>query len=208
MNRQNNIDLLVVNLTVPSSAQIIIVSNTWIICECQTVRLWKEMVIHNWRCYSGICLEELTKAFENLVRIVDVVARTGNKYFPNMCHKCYHFNKPPLKQPHSRKNECLLPAKCSLCDWHVFLALKKCHVLFYYTTGYASLSVCWSGTLIQGAVLDKRTAIGLILGTGSNACYMERANRVQHWEGQRHGEKQVMLILMIPIYTDLHLFHT
>ncbi|XP_021920962.1 hexokinase-1-like [Zootermopsis nevadensis] len=50
-----------------------------------------------------------------------------------------------------------------------------------------------TGTLIQGAVLDRRTVIGLILGTGSNACYMERADRVQHWEGQRHGEKQVII---------------
>ncbi|PSN39304.1 Hexokinase type 2 [Blattella germanica] len=50
-----------------------------------------------------------------------------------------------------------------------------------------------TGTLVQGAVLDKRTAIGLILGTGSNACYMERAERVQHWEGQRHGEKEVII---------------
>lgn len=123
-------------------------------------------------------------------------------------HKRYCFSKPPLKQPHSHTNGCCLPIKCSLCDWHVCLALNQCHVLLYSTTGYASLSVCWSGTLIQGAVLDKRTAIGLILGTGSNACYMERANRVQHWEGQRHGEKQVTLILMIPTYIDLHLFHT
>ncbi|XP_069680567.1 hexokinase-1-like isoform X2 [Periplaneta americana] len=50
-----------------------------------------------------------------------------------------------------------------------------------------------TGTLVQGAVLDKKTAIALILGTGSNACYMERADRVQHWEGQRHGEKQVII---------------
>ncbi|XP_047112829.1 hexokinase-1-like [Schistocerca piceifrons] len=50
-----------------------------------------------------------------------------------------------------------------------------------------------TGTLVQGAVLDNRTAIGLILGTGSNACYLERADRVQHWEGQRHGEKQVII---------------
>lgn len=50
-----------------------------------------------------------------------------------------------------------------------------------------------TGTLIQGAVLDKKTAVALILGTGSNACYMERADRVQHWEGQRHGEKQVII---------------
>jgi hypothetical protein len=48
------------------------------------VGLWKGIVIHNWRCFSGICLEGLTKAFEKLVRIVDVVAKTGNKYFPNL----------------------------------------------------------------------------------------------------------------------------
>nr|CAD7406791.1 unnamed protein product [Timema poppensis] len=50
-----------------------------------------------------------------------------------------------------------------------------------------------TGTLVQGAVLDPRTTIGLILGTGSNACYLERADRVQHWEQQRHGEKQVII---------------
>lgn len=27
-----------------------------------------------------------------------------------------------------------------------------------------------------------RVQIGVILGTGSNGCYMERADRVQHWE--------------------------
>ncbi|XP_076174875.1 hexokinase-2 [Ptiloglossa arizonensis] len=31
-----------------------------------------------------------------------------------------------------------------------------------------------TGTLVQGSVLDPDTAIGLILGTGSNACYTER----------------------------------
>ena len=162
------------------------------------------MVVHNWKYNSGICLEGIRRAFENLVRIVDVTAKIGNKYFPNICHKCYRCSKPPLKQPHSQKNGCLLPMKCSLWYWHVCLALNQCNILFYCTTGCASLSVCWSGTLIQGAVLDKRTAIGLILGTGSNACYLERADRVQHWEGKRHGEKQVTLILMIPytlIYT-------
>jgi len=40
-----------------------------------------------------------------------------------------------------------------------------------------------TGTLIQGAYLDKETAVGLILGTGSNASYIEKAERVKHWEG-------------------------
>lgn len=48
-----------------------------------------------------------------------------------------------------------------------------------------------TGTLVQGSTLDHNTAIGLILGTGSNACYLERADRVEHWETERHGEREV-----------------
>ncbi|XP_020293127.1 hexokinase-1-like [Pseudomyrmex gracilis] len=50
-----------------------------------------------------------------------------------------------------------------------------------------------TGTLVQGSTLDHNTAIGLILGTGSNACYLERADRVEHWETERHGERQVII---------------
>ncbi|XP_071439934.1 hexokinase-4-like [Hetaerina americana] len=50
-----------------------------------------------------------------------------------------------------------------------------------------------TGTLVQGAYLDSRTAIGLILGTGSNACYIEKAAKVGHWEGDRHGEVEVII---------------
>lgn len=39
-----------------------------------------------------------------------------------------------------------------------------------------------TGTLMQGALVESRTRIGMILGTGSNACFMEAASRVQHWE--------------------------
>ena len=44
---------------------------------------------------------------------------------------------------------------------------------------------------MMGAFLDKNTCVGLILGTGSNACYLEKADRVEHWETKRHGEKEV-----------------
>ncbi|XP_046391832.1 hexokinase-2-like [Ischnura elegans] len=50
-----------------------------------------------------------------------------------------------------------------------------------------------TGTLVQGANLDSRTAIGLIIGTGSNACYIEKAAKVGHWEGDRHGEVEVII---------------
>ena len=50
-----------------------------------------------------------------------------------------------------------------------------------------------TGTMIQGSTLDSNTAIGLILGTGSNACYLERADRVEHWETERHGEREVII---------------
>lgn len=50
-----------------------------------------------------------------------------------------------------------------------------------------------TGTLMHGALMDPRTRIGIVLGTGSNGCYMERSSRVQHWEQQRHGERHVIV---------------
>lgn len=50
-----------------------------------------------------------------------------------------------------------------------------------------------TGTLVQGSTLDPDTCIGLILGTGSNACYLEKADRVEHWETERHGEREVII---------------
>lgn len=46
---------------------------------------------------------------------------------------------------------------------------------------------------MEGARRDKKTRIGMILGTGSNAAFLERADRVHHWEGERHGEKSVII---------------
>ncbi|XP_076765888.1 hexokinase-2 isoform X2 [Xylocopa sonorina] len=50
-----------------------------------------------------------------------------------------------------------------------------------------------TGALVQASTIDHDTAIGLILGTGSNACYLERADRVEHWETERHGEREVII---------------
>uniref|UniRef100_A0A1B6CBM9 Phosphotransferase n=1 Tax=Clastoptera arizonana TaxID=38151 RepID=A0A1B6CBM9_9HEMI len=50
-----------------------------------------------------------------------------------------------------------------------------------------------TGTLLQGALFDHKTYIGLIIGTGSNACYLERADRVHHWETERHGEREIII---------------
>lgn len=42
--------------------------------------------------------------------------------------------------------------------------------------------------------MDKRTRIGIVFGTGSNAAYVEQADRVKHWEGKgRCGAKQVCI---------------
>lgn len=49
-------------------------------------------------------------------------------------------------------------------------------------------------TQIQGVNIDKRTRIGIVFGTGSNAAYVEQADRVRHWEGKgRCGAKQVCI---------------
>jgi hexokinase len=58
---------------------------------------------------------------------------------------------------------------------------------------------------MQGAVLDPRSRIGLILGTGCNACYLERADKVYHWESERHGEKEVCVKYSIKNILHFHL---
>lgn len=50
-----------------------------------------------------------------------------------------------------------------------------------------------TGTVIQGAKMDSNTRIGIVVGTGSNACYVEVADNVHHWETERHGEKMVII---------------
>lgn len=42
--------------------------------------------------------------------------------------------------------------------------------------------------------LDRRTRIGIVFGTGSNAAYVEQADRVKHWEGKgKQNAKQVCI---------------
>jgi len=41
------------------------------------------------------------------------------------------------------------------------------------------------GTLIAQAYGDKLTDIGLILGTGTNACYVEKLEKIKKWEGKK-----------------------
>ncbi|XP_075167290.1 hexokinase type 2-like [Haematobia irritans] len=50
-----------------------------------------------------------------------------------------------------------------------------------------------TGTLMHGALMDKNTRIGIVLGTGTNGCYMERSSRVLHWEQQRQSERHVIV---------------
>ena len=67
---------------------------------------------------------------------------------------------------------------------HFFFSKFSCAVAKFHT---------FSGTLVQGAFVDKKCAIGLILGTGSNACYIERADRIEKWEGEHKDVKEVVI---------------
>ena len=51
------------------------------------------------------------------------------------------------------------------------------------------------GTLVQGAFVDQKCAIGLILGTGSNACYIEDVSKIEKWEGDHQNIKQVIIFI-------------
>lgn len=50
-----------------------------------------------------------------------------------------------------------------------------------------------TGTLVQGAFMDRQCGIGLILGTGSNACYIEKANKIEKWEGDHTNVEEVVI---------------
>lgn len=41
--------------------------------------------------------------------------------------------------------------------------------------------------------MDKRTRIGIVFGTGSNAAYVESAERVKHWEVDFTGIERVCI---------------
>ncbi|CAF1104645.1 unnamed protein product [Rotaria sordida] len=49
------------------------------------------------------------------------------------------------------------------------------------------------GTLMACAYKDPSTAIGLILGTGTNACYIESLDKVGTWNGNYDEPKQVII---------------
>jgi hexokinase len=48
------------------------------------------------------------------------------------------------------------------------------------------------GTLMACAYNDQNTRIGLILGTGSNACYVEDLENVKTWDEDTNEPKQVI----------------
>ena len=42
--------------------------------------------------------------------------------------------------------------------------------------------------------MDRKCGIGLILGTGSNACYIEKVERIEKWESEHKDIKEVSII--------------
>ncbi|XP_042890745.1 hexokinase-1-like [Penaeus japonicus] len=49
-----------------------------------------------------------------------------------------------------------------------------------------------TGTLVQGAYMDKRCSLGMILGTGSNGCYIEKVENIEKWHG-KHQEAEMIV---------------
>lgn len=50
-----------------------------------------------------------------------------------------------------------------------------------------------TGTMMMGSYLDKRSAIGMILGTGCNAAYFEKVQKIEKWEGKHPGIDEVII---------------
>ncbi len=52
------------------------------------------------------------------------------------------------------------------------------------------------GTLVAGAYSDQNTRIGLILGTGSNACYLEKTKNIKTLPSEEAQQSANMVINM------------
>ncbi|XP_013785503.1 hexokinase-1-like [Limulus polyphemus] len=50
-----------------------------------------------------------------------------------------------------------------------------------------------TGTLMSCAHKNRECRIGVIVGTGTNACYMEKTENVETWEGDQNDSKQVII---------------
>jgi hexokinase len=62
-----------------------------------------------------------------------------------------------------------------------------------------------TGTLVQGVYLDPECAISMILGTGSNACYLEKVERIEKWterELQFNDVKEVIIDMECGAFGD------
>ncbi|RWS20239.1 hexokinase-2-like isoform X3, partial [Leptotrombidium deliense] len=58
-----------------------------------------------------------------------------------------------------------------------------------------------TGTLVKGAYLDDHCGIGMILGTGFNICYIEKAKNVEKWS-DRHKYSQVLVDMECGAFGD------
>ena len=61
------------------------------------------------------------------------------------------------------------------------------------TVGQIALLNDTTGTMVSCAFDDPEVTIGLILGTGVNACYMERLEDVRKWDGELDCPRQVII---------------
>ncbi|KAK7494495.1 hypothetical protein BaRGS_00014148 [Batillaria attramentaria] len=50
-----------------------------------------------------------------------------------------------------------------------------------------------TSTLLAGNYVDKKARIGVILGTGSNAAFVEHLDHIERWTGDRNNPKQVIV---------------
>ncbi len=59
-----------------------------------------------------------------------------------------------------------------------------------------------TGTLVKGTYDRADTAIGLILGTGMNGAYLERADRVKRWGVAQNKPEEVVVDLEMGAFGD------
>ena len=78
---------------------------------------------------------------------------------------------------------------------------RKAHKAIPYVDVVAIINDT-TGTLIAGSFIDKKCLIGLIVGTGCNACYLEQIRNIEKWPFNYNNPKQVVVNTELGAFGD------
>ena len=115
-------------------------------------------------------------------------------------HRQFFLQKGPGKNPILKKQPPSFALMVTLVRF-VFqpplqASQRKLKTTVFFQSGSVGLVALvndTTGTMMSCALSNPYVSAGLILGTGTNACYMESLNNVQKWTGDCNDPREVII---------------